>query len=263
MSRPFVLAPATVLPMALPEIVSTAAKVGYDAVGLPLNAAGREGQPDFAPLEPSLLAEVKARLAGEGIRLFDGVAVALRPGTRVDAFQPLLETAADLGASAIMITAWDADEARLADNFAALCARAHPLGLTMAVEFLSWCPLRTLEQAAGLVKRAGQSNGGVMLDPLHFFRSGGSVEQLKPHVASIAYAQICDAPLAGPSEPQALMDEARQRRLNAGDGELPLRALFDLLPTDMPVSIEGPLNSPISGLVRAETGLAAARRVLD
>jgi sugar phosphate isomerase/epimerase len=261
MTRLFALAPATVLPATLPEMVSIAAQAGYDAVGLPLNAAGREGQPDFAPLDAALLGETEARLKDEGVTLYDAVGVALRADTDVASYEPLLEAAARLGAAGIMLTVWDADEARRADRYADLCARAAARGLDASVEFLPWSALRTIDDAARLVAATGAANAGIMLDCLHLFRSGGSVAALRPYVDRIRYAQICDAP-ALPPLPGDLMGEARQLRRNAGDGELPLAEIFALLPPDLPVSVEGPMQSPLTGLVRAETGLTAAKRLL-
>ena len=263
MSRLYALAPATALPCTIPEIVSIARQAGYEAVGLPLNAAGREGQPDFEPLPQALLTDIEARLDGEGIRLFDVSGVAIRPGTDVGDHQPLLETAARLGAAEIMLTAWESDVSLLADKFAALCARAAPLGLRVCVEFLPWSPLSTIDAAARMVARAGAANGGIMLDCLHLFRSGGSIEALRLHAGKVHYVQICDGPRTGSSDPAELMAEARQRRMDAGDGELPLADIFALLPSEIPVSVEGPMQSPRTGLDRATTALAAARRILD
>lgn len=261
MTRLFALAPATVLPATLPEMVSIAAQAGYDAVGLPLNAAGREGQADFAPLDAALLAETAARLNGEGVRLYDAVGVALRADTEVADYEPLLDTAARLGAAGIMLTVWDDDTARRGDRYADFCARAARRGLNASVEFLPWSALRTIDDAARLVEASGAANAGIMLDCLHLFRSGGSVEALRRHVGKIRYAQICDAPALAPL-PDDLMAEARQLRRNAGEGELPLGEIFALLPPDLPASVEGPMQSPLSGLVRAKAGLSAAKRVL-
>jgi sugar phosphate isomerase/epimerase len=262
MTRRFALAPATVLPATLPEIVAIAARAGYEAVGLPLNAAGREGQPDFAPLDAAVLDETEARLAGEGVALFDAVGVALRAGTEVAAFDPLLDSAARLGAAQLTLTAWDPDEGRLAAAFADLCARAAQRRLGVCIEFLPWSAVRTLDAAARLVAASGAANGGVLLDCLHLFRSGGTLDTLRRHAATVRYVQICDAPAAPPG-PAELMTEARRDRLNAGEGELPLPELFRMLPRELPVSVEGPMQSALPGQIRAEAGLAAARRLLD
>jgi sugar phosphate isomerase/epimerase len=53
--------------------------------------------------------------------------------------------------------------------------------------------VRTLSDAAVLV---GESGGGIIIDPLHLQRSGGTpadVRSLDPKL--IAYCQLCDAPL--------------------------------------------------------------------
>lgn len=261
MTRLFALAPATVLPATLPEMVSIAARAGYDAVGLPLNAAGREGQADFAPLDAALLAETEERLKGEGVTLYDAVGVALRADTEVASYEPLLDTAARLGAAGIMLTVWDDDTARRADRYADFCARGARRGLDASVEFLPWSALRSIDDAARLVAASGAANAGIMLDCLHLFRSGGSVAALRPHVGKVRYAQVCDAPLVAPL-PDDLVAEARQLRRNAGDGELPLAEIFALLPPDLPVSVEGPMMSPLPGVVRAEAGIRAAKRLL-
>lgn len=261
MTRLFALAPATVLPASLPEMVSIAARAGYDAVGLPLNAAGREGQPDFAPLDAALLAETEARLKGEGVALYDAVGVALRADTDVANYEPLLETAARLGAAGVMLTVWDSDTTRRAERYADLCERAARRGLDASVEFLPWSALRTIDEAAGLVEASGAANAGIMLDCLHLYRSGGSIETLRPHVGKVRYAQICDAPAVAPP-PEGLMTEAREARLNAGEGALPLADIFALLAAELPVSVEGPMISPLTGFARADGGLKAAKRAL-
>ena len=93
--------------------------------------------------------------------------------------------------------------------------------------------MRTLAHADEMVARSKRSNAYVLIDALHFSRSGG----LPAHVATIdparfRYAQICDAgpDMPGPTDTPALVREARTGRLLPGEGVLPLKELVAALP---------------------------------
>jgi sugar phosphate isomerase/epimerase len=112
---------------------------------------------------------------------------------------------------------------------------------------------KTLSDAAVLV---GESGGGIIIDPLHLQRSGGTpgdVGALDPKL--IAYCQLCDAPLAAPhnlprprelprgQSVEGITDlalEARAVRLLPGDGELPLAEIIAALPAGLAFSVETP-----------------------
>jgi hypothetical protein len=53
------------------------------------------------------------------------------------------------------------------------------------------------------------------------------------------YWQICDASAAPPLDGD-LRTEARTRRFYPGEGELPIGAMLDNMPPDIPVSVEAP-----------------------
>jgi hypothetical protein len=64
------------------------------------------------------------------------------------------------------------------------------------IEAVPYMQVKTLAAAAMLV---GGSGGGIIIDPLHLQRGGGTprdVRALDPEL--IAYGQLCDAPLAAP-----------------------------------------------------------------
>jgi sugar phosphate isomerase/epimerase len=85
---------------------------------------------------------------------------------------------------------------RARDTFAALAEAARPYGLRPAIEAIRYMHVKTLSDAAVLV---GESGGGIIIDPLHLQRGGGTpgdVRSLDPKL--IAYCQLCDAPLAPP-----------------------------------------------------------------
>lgn len=66
------------------------------------------------------------------------------------------------------------DWCRAVEHFAALCDEAKRYGMRMALEFMRWRSVRTIQEAAQFVADAGKDNGGILLDTLHLSRSGGS-----------------------------------------------------------------------------------------
>ena len=117
---------------------------------------------------------------------------------------------------------------------------------------LSLAHLSVLD-AARVVKKSGRTNASVLVDALHFSRSGGLPSDIASIDASFfRYAQICDATAVIPRESGDLIREARTGRLLPSEGALPLRDLVAALPAAIPLSIEAP--------VRATAGLPALDR---
>lgn len=243
----------TMLDIAPPDWVSLAGESGFDAVGIRAAAIGPTEQE--WPMRPGspMLAETVRVMADTGVRVLDAELVRIDAQTVVSAYQPLFETAAELGASFINVMADDPELARAADIFAALAEAARPYGLRPAIEAIPYMQVKTLPDAVALV---GDSGGGIIIDPLHLQRGGGTpqdVRALRPEL--IAYCQLCDAPLAPPHElprprelprgqsVEGITDlalEARAMRLLPGDGELPLREVVSALPPGLPFSVETP-----------------------
>jgi sugar phosphate isomerase/epimerase len=96
------------------------------------------------------------------------------------------------------------------------------------------------------VAQSKRSNASVLVDALHFSRSGGipaHIAQVDP--ALFRYAQICDAgpDMPGPGDTPALIREARTGRLLPGEGVLPLAELVAALPDTVPLAIEAPCRA--------------------
>ena len=143
-----------------------------------------------------MLAETLRRMGDTGVRVLDAELVRLAPQTVIASYEPLFETAAELGASFLNVMADDPALNRASGNFAALVQAARPYGLRPAIEAIPYMHVKTLSDAATLV---GESGGGIIIDPLHLQRGGGTpadVRALDPKL--IAYCQLCDAPLAAP-----------------------------------------------------------------
>lgn len=234
------LAPLTVGDPASLDHVEAAAAGGFDAVEMRIvGAPGAKRVPRLAD-NREILRAVSRRLADLGVTAFAAAGVWLLPETDVSAFLPDFEAARALGARHLLAAGNDPDPARLADNFAALCAAASPFGLRIGLEFMPYTQVPTIEHAARLVVRAGTRNAGVIVDTLHLRRSGGTLASVAAvgHDA-ISYVQLCDAPWEKPSDLD-LRTEALRHRLDPGEGELWLFELMDALPPEVTIDLETP-----------------------
>ena len=256
------LAPLTISEAAPLDLIDAAAAGGFDAVALrvvdPPGVTGR------APPEIDVAA-IRKRLSDTGITVFATTGIWLTPDfTAADAVAPL-ETAAALGAEYCLAAGFDDDSARLSDNFTALCRAAAARGLRIGVEFMPYLPVRTVADAARLIRGAAQPNAGIIVDALHLARSGGSaadVAAIDP--ALIAYAQLCDAPRERPAGMER-REESLRHRLYPGEGELPLFDLMDALPRGVTIDLEAPVAAD-AALPFAERGRRAGdatRRFLE
>lgn len=248
------LAHLTALELAPVELVSEAARAGFSAVGLRLHPTtpGGVAYPSRvgSPAHRALASTLKAT----GVRLMDVEFISLTPEIDVAALSPLLEASADLGATSILTSSEDPEPARLLANFAALCDLARPLGLRIDLEFMPWRQISNLAKAHAMVRAAGKSNAGIVVDALHLSRSGGKASDLASIPPGLLRAmQICDAPAAIPATEAAIIAEARTHRLPPGEGGLPLVALLQALPRDVFISVEmpSPIADPTPRIARA------------
>lgn len=172
-------------------MVEAAARAGYSHVGLRLVPATVEEHHYPLLADAGLRRRTLARLRDSGVRTLDVEILRLRPDTRVGEFAAVLEVGAEFGARYVLVAGNDDDERRSADNFAALCDLARPLGLDPHLEFMPWTGIRDLRQAARVVEAAARDNAGLLLDAFHFDRSASSLEDLRAiPPARLGYAQL-------------------------------------------------------------------------
>jgi sugar phosphate isomerase/epimerase len=230
MSRPLYLAAGTVLDAAPVDVIEAAAAAGFDGLGLRL---------DTATLDEAGIRSIGARLRATGMTLFDLEVIRVgAPGAGEDA-QRLLDVAGELGAQWVLTVSQLPDSAESVRALQALAISAADRGVGIALEFMRFTELRSIEAAVDAVIAVGQPNIAVLVDALHLFRTGGTVEQvaaLSP--AQLAYAQLCDAPATAPSTTPELADEARHSRLMPGAGDLPLTGFVAALPDQLPITVE-------------------------
>ena len=246
-SHPISLAHLTVLDTTPPELVTVAAAAGFRTIGIRLTATPSVGIPPYDILRDGpILRETLLRLADTGVSVLDTEFLRFEPDRPVGVPEGFLEVSAQLGAKNVLVMSAEPDEARTIERFGDLCDRAAGYGLQVCLEFAVYTGVRTLAHAAQIVAKSRRPNASVLVDALHFSRSGGipaHIGQVDP--ALFRYAQICDASaeVPAPTDTPALIREARTGRLLPGEGALPLAELVAALPAGVPLAIEAPCRA--------------------
>jgi sugar phosphate isomerase/epimerase len=267
MTRTYSLAQLIALPYTPPQMVQLAADTGCGACGIRMLPASPGGLHHRLVPGSSLLRETRARCAATGVRVLDLEIIRVGPGFNARAYTACFEAGAELGAKHLLVAGDEADAARMAEHFAALCEAAAPYGLTCDLEPMPWCAVASVPAATRIVTAAGWPNGGVLVDALHFFRSASTLDDVQrlPR-ARLNYAQICDGAVPGPTTVEAMIHDARCERLLPGEGGFDLKALFAALPADLAVSIEIPndARAPAMGYEAwARAAFEATRKLLE
>ncbi len=240
-------------------LVRAAAAAGFGRVGLSLASA--IDRPLDHPIlgAPETERTVRAALAATGIAVLDVEAFVLGPATRPDALRPALDLAASLGAR-FVLTLGDrprpdgrpADPGPKVELLARIAELATPHGLAVGVEAMPFRDVPTWREALALAEASGAANVGVILDLLHFFRGGGRPEEIAEIPRGrLLYAQLADS-FGRPLALDELPGEARRGRAPLGRGVVPIHAVLDRLPADLPLAVECP--------VEADEGLPAEAR---
>jgi sugar phosphate isomerase/epimerase len=258
MKRAIGLAALTVLELPHEEQVSVAAQAGYSHVGLRLIPVA--GQPVIHALDA---AEVERRLADTGVGVLDVEVFRLTPQTNIKEFEAVMATAQRLGAAELLVHGADSNEARLIETFGRLCDLAAGYGLSANLEPMPWVDVSNLAKAMRILDGAARANGGLLVDAIHFFRAGDSLQALaKVPRKLLRYTQLCDARPERPADMQETIRQARSDRLLPGEGGLDLRGLLAALPAGLPLSLEVPVSRRMEPLERARRALGAARAIL-
>jgi sugar phosphate isomerase/epimerase len=245
--RQISLAHLTVLDTTPPELVTVAAAAGFRTIGIRLTATPSVGIPPYDILRDGpLLRETERRLRDTGVFVLDTEFLRFEPEHPLGIPEGFLEVSARLGARNVLVMSAEPDETRTVERFSELCDRAAAYGLHVGLEFAIYTGVRTLAHAAHVVARSKRPNASVLIDALHFSRSGG----LPAHIAAVdpslfRYAQICDASpdMPRPDDTPALIREARTGRRLPGEGALPLAELVAALPEGLPLAIEAPCRA--------------------
>lgn len=248
----------TLFELTPPQLVAVAAKAGFANVGLRLNPAAPPGERQHPMLgDTPMRRETLDRLRGTGTAVFDFGVFRLKRETDVAAFEPVLETAAVLGARRAVVNGDERDPAVLIDQLRRLCELGARYGVAMNLEYTPWTGVPNLAVALDVVKGCGHPAARVMIDTIHVDRSGGTVAELAAVPgALIDYVQVCDAPGPRPVDFETMIHQARNERAFPGEGTLDLAGMLGALPAGVPLSLEAPVNS----LAATLTPIERARR---
>lgn len=238
--------------------IAMAADLGCDCVGIGLAPTGSfnpHGYPQWSLRDDLRLRRETIAALGD-----TGLAISVLEGFAVGADTPMaswehdLDLLCELGGTRVAVVSLDKDLGRSIEGFARLAEAARGRNLEVCAELGSLGPIGRLEPALAVVRGAGMGNFSLMIDTMHYFRLGNTIDELAaldPDV--IGYVQLCDAPWQPRFE--TYMEEAMYERLAPGDGELPLAQFVRLIPRDVVVSLEIPMR----GL--AERGIEPRERL--
>ncbi|MET8988779.1 TIM barrel protein [Nonomuraea wenchangensis] len=261
------LAHLTALSLSPPELVSAAADAGYRYVGLRMTKVTPHEPHHPLATDPALMRATKVRLAATGIQVLDIELARIPPEADPADFLRFLEAGAELGARHVITQLPDPDFARKADRFARLCELARPLGLTIDLEFPSWTQTGDLTEAVRVLRDARQPNAGILVDLIHFARSGSSMAELRDLPPEwFHFAHVCDAPAEAPPTQEEVVHAARFERLFPGEGGLDVHGILGALPPGIPYALEIPratLVAQVGAKEHARLAITAARRHLD
>ena len=253
MTHRFSLAHLTALGCAPPEATYIAALAGYDYISLRLILLGLPGEPNYALAEnPTMLRQTKSALAETGLKLHDIELAHIHDNIDPKSFAPAMEVAAELGARQMISSIWTQDRSFALDAFSSICDLAKPYGLTVNLEFVTWAGVTNLQQALEFCRDAGRDNCGILIDTLHFHRSGVKPAELDAVPRDwFHFVHLCDAPPEIPAEKDALIHTGRAERLYLGEGGIDLAGIVSRIP-EVVYSLEIPHLARVRELGYAE-----------
>jgi sugar phosphate isomerase/epimerase len=255
--NPLALAYLTVNNSEPVEQIEAAAASGFDSVGLRLLPPGNLKLAHEILGNQPLIGEIRRACQRTGVNILDVDVFTLSAAGDSGLLDRAVDAAAEIGASIILTVCEDPDRSRAIERFAALCSAAAERHMRVAMEFMRWREVRTIEDALAFIDSAGSANGAICVDTLHLSRSGGTPASIAAAPASrMPYLQISDAPAQAPPV-QKLLHEARYDRLYPGEGELGLDEVLDAMPRNIPISIEVPRSIHATRRVSDRAKLAA------
>lgn len=236
------LAHLTVLDLAPPEMISLAAKTGFQSVGLRLIAVTPTTPCYDLMTDKPLMRMTRQRIADTDVSVLDIEFVKITPQIDIKSYCSFLEAGAELNAKHVVVAPYDPDLSRMADHIAEFCDLAAPFGLTINLEFFPWADVPDLATAIAVISQVEQANCGILLDVLHFDRSGSTLQHLRDVPAEwLNFVHLCDARGPKPTTNDGLIFTAREDRLPPGDGAIDLVSILRDLPANIAIGLEVPM----------------------
>lgn len=224
------------------DIVESAQAAGFESVGLTVGQC-------VSALERGVdLADIPELLERAGLRVGEFELFRLCPSPAVHELNStLIELIPILRPDRIHTASFGGEPDTISSEFKQLCQRASTVDV--AIEFMPYSAIPTLHEAVRLVKESRAPNARIVLDVLHFFRSGATLDDLTNDVLDVtACVQLSDVV---PRPASTLSHEARHQRTFPGDGALPINAflkrIHDIRGDFPPISVE-PISDAIERL---------------
>ncbi|PJE37112.1 hypothetical protein CVM52_08755 [Pseudooceanicola lipolyticus] len=230
-------------------MLEAAAESGFRGIGLPLRSGALKTLKVEIVGNHKLVHQIRRTADDAGLIIFDTESLVLGHEPDRETLRMIFETAYELGATRMSCLGFEPAigpghmrEGEEPHRLATICEIAAEFGLMIGIEFMMFRSIATLEDARRIVVDSGAPNARIILDALHCFRSGLTMEQLQAlDPALVSHLQLCDAVAQAPA-PDKLVDEARAHRLMPGQGAIPLAEMIRILPDDTPLSLEIPVQ---------------------
>ena len=220
------------MPEATPsQLVEAAASAGFDYGGMWVE------RDDWSP---GMTRQIRQQLHDTQVPLLDVEVAWIMPGPSDPWLCELVEIGAELGAPNLLCVSSDPDRASTIAKFQEMVNRAEGTGLRVNLEFGLFTEVKTIHEATSILREIEGDAKGLLVDTLHWARSGGTAADLGAIPREwLGYAQPCDAPADPPdlADPEAIIEDALDRRCALGTGGLPLAEMIDALPV-LPWAIE-------------------------
>lgn len=233
MSQRLISLAAGIMPEATPsQLIECAAASDFDLGGMWIE---RE------TWTPATTRAIRQQARDAGVELLDCEVAWIMPGPPDPWLTELVGIAAELGAQNLLCVSSDPDMAATTAKFQAMVSVAEGTGVRVNLEFGIFTEVKTIHMARAVLEQVEGKAKALLVDTLHWARSGGTAEDLKAIPREwLSYCQPCDAPAQGPdtSDFDAIIDDAINRRMPLGQGGLPLKPMVDALPAELPMAIE-------------------------
>jgi sugar phosphate isomerase/epimerase len=181
-----------------------------------------------------------------GVSISLGEGFVVRPQFEMARFAADLDTMAELGVTRVNTVSMDEDLARTLDAFGSLVGMAVERGMETTIEFAPSLTIRDLDGALAAIRYVDRPEFRLLIDTMHLVRAGHTASDLEAIDPSlIGYVQLSDHTIL--QQGARYRDDSMDRRM-PGEGELPLREILAVVPSDVVIGLEVPMRS------RAEAG---------
>jgi sugar phosphate isomerase/epimerase len=241
MSHRVSVAHLTALETSPPDFIYMAADAGFSGVGIRMIGIAADATAWPLMNDKAMLRATIAASRDTGLIIPDIEFIRLTPDLDVKTLEPFVEAGAALGVKHIITAPYDPDMDRLAGKLAELNATAKRYDMNCVLEFFPWANVPDLASAIDVIERTQDPDIGVLVDSLHFDRSGAPWDTLaKVSANRLPFCHLSDAEICTSHELEALLFVARENRLPPGEGQLDLIRFLKTLPPNCQITVEIP-----------------------